>query len=67
MTNPNSQCFSVHEQTPFTGEIGLKLKTASEILGLKQLPDKQQGFLGKPQGLSEAYPLSMIDEDKCER
>lgn len=31
-----------------------------------QLPAKQRGSLGKPQGLSEAHPASMIDEDPCE-
>lgn len=63
-TNRNSQWFfSVREQqTPFAGETGLKLKPTSETLGLKRLPAKQRGFLGKPQGLSEAYPLSVIDE-----
>jgi hypothetical protein len=55
------------EQTPFAGEMGLKLQSASETLCLNQLPAKQQGFLGKPQGLSEAHPVSMIDEDQCER
>lgn len=68
-TNWNSQWFfSVQEQQiPFAGETGLKLKPTSETLGLKRLPAKQRGLLGKPQGLSEAQPLSMIDEGKCER